>query len=237
MAVKLVLFDIDGTLLISQGIGREAKRRAMLERFDTVGDLDKHHFGGQTDWGILAALLAPHGYSSADIGAEILEYQTAMARHMNAVRENYHADALPGAFALLDTLRARADVLLGIVSGNTGMTAQIKLEMAGFDPADFPIGAYGQESPRRDDLTQLALQRAQQQARQTIAPSDVYVIGDTPADIQAARAIAAQAVAVETGYASRQSLVASQPDYLLADLREFLPRCFSRQQACLQAEG
>lgn len=220
--MKLVLFDIDGTLLISQGIGREAKRRAMTERFGTIGDLDNHDFGGQTDWGILAALLAPHGYSSADIGDEILPYQAAMARHMNAIRDSYRADALPGAFELLAALRARADALLGIVSGNTGATARIKLEMAGFDPAHFPIGAYGHESPRREDLTRLALQRAQQHARQTVAPRDIFVIGDTPADIQAARAIDAVAVAVETGYAPRQSLVASQPDFLLADLCGFM---------------
>ncbi|MCY4145102.1 MAG: haloacid dehalogenase-like hydrolase [Chloroflexi bacterium] len=224
--MKLVLFDIDGTLLISQGIGREAKRRAMTERFGTIGDLDNYDFGGQTDWGILAALLAPHGYSSADIGTEILQYQAAMARHMNAVRASYRADALPDALELLAALRARADVLLGIVSGNTRATAQIKLEMAGFDPAHFPIGAYGHESPRRADLTRLALRRAQQQARQAFAPRDIFVIGDTPADIQAARAIDAVAVAVETGYAPRESLVASQPDFLLADLREFMVTCF-----------
>ena len=220
--MKLVLFDIDGTLLISQGIGREAKRRAMTERFGTIGDLDNHDFGGQTDWGILAALLAPHGYSSADIGIEILNYQASMARHMNDIREQFTAGALPGAFELLETLQARADVLLGIVSGNTGATAQIKLQMAGFDPAHFPIGAYGHESPLREDLTRLARQRAQQYAQRTFAPRDIFIIGDTPADIQAARAIDAVAVAVETGYAPRQSLVECQPDYLLRDLREFM---------------
>ena len=220
--MKLVLFDIDGTLLISQGIGREAKRRAMTERFGTIGDLDNHDFGGQTDWGILAALLAPHGYSSADIDSEILNYQASMARHMNDIRGSYSADALPGAFELLETLQARADVLLGIVSGNTGATAQIKLEMAGFDPAHFPVGAYGHESPLREDLTRLARQRAQQHAQRTFAPRDIFVIGDTPADIQAARAIDAVAVAVETGYAPRQSLVECQPDFLLGDLREFV---------------
>lgn len=220
--MKLVLFDIDGTLLISQGIGREAKRRAMTERFGTIGDLDNHDFGGQTDWGILAALLAPHGYSSANIGFEILNYQASMARHMNDIRGSYSANALPGAFELLETLQARADVLLGIVSGNTGATAQIKLEMAGFDPAHFPIGAYGHESPLREDLTRLAQQRAEKHAQRTFAPRDIFVIGDTPADIQAARAIDAVAVAVETGYAPRQSLIECQPDYLLGDLREFM---------------
>ena len=68
---RLVLFDIDGTLLISRGIGREAKRRAMQEHFGTAGALDSHVFGGKTDWRILAELLEPHGISSADIGREM----------------------------------------------------------------------------------------------------------------------------------------------------------------------
>ena len=219
--MKLILFDIDGTLLISQGIGREAKRRAMTERFGTVGDLDNHEFGGKTDWGILVDLLAAHGYSSADIGREMPMYEAAMARHMNAVREQYRADALPGAFELLHHLRLRRDCVFGIVTGNTGATARIKLEMAGFDPARFIVGAYGHESPHRDDLARLALQRAETRSRYEFARRDIIVIGDTPADVQCARAIDAVAVAVETGYAPRESLVAAKPDFLLEDLRDF----------------
>ena len=219
--MKLVLFDIDGTLLISQGIGREAKRRAMLERFGTVGDLDNHHFGGKTDWGILVDLLAPLGISSAQIGREMAAYEAAMARHMAAARAQFTAHALPGACDLLAALRQRGD-LLGIVTGNTGATARIKLDMAGYDLAQFVIGAYGHESPQRDDLTKLALGRAQVQAGRDFAGEDVIVIGDTPADVQAARAIEAVAVAVCTGYAPRESLEACHPDFLLADLRGFL---------------
>lgn len=220
--MKLVLFDIDGTLLISRGIGREAKRRAMLECFGMTGDLDNHVFGGKTDWGIVADLLAPSGWTSDEIGRAMPAYEALMARHMREIRSHYRADALPHAMDLVCALRERDDALVGLVTGNTGKTAAIKLEMAGFDPAWFPVGAFGHESAERADLTRLALQRAREQAGRAIKGADAIVIGDTPADIEAARAIDAVAVAVCTGYVPREELVRSDPDFLLADLSAFL---------------
>ncbi len=220
--MKLVLFDIDGTLLISRGIGREAKRRAMLECFGVTGDLDNHVFGGKTDWGILADLLAPYGHSSADIGAAMAGYEAVMARHMREIRGRFRADPLPHAMELVRELRARADALLGLVTGNTAKTAAIKLEMAGYERDWFPVGAFGHESAERADLTRLALARARAQTDGTIESEDVIVIGDTAADIEAARAIDAVAVAVCTGYESRDRLIGSDPDFVLADLSTFL---------------
>ena len=221
-AQRLVLFDIDGTLLISRGIGREAKRRAMLEHFGMTGDLNNHVFGGMTDWGILAELLAPLGRSSADVGGEMADYQRIMARHMRDIRADYHAEAIPHAMELVAGLRDRDDSVVGLVTGNTAMTAEIKLETAGYDPDWFVIGAFGHESGERDDLTRLALERAVAHCGRAFAGIDVIVIGDTAADIQAARAIDAVAVAVTTGYGTREQLVESQPDFLLEDLSSFL---------------
>ena len=221
-AKKVVLFDIDGTLLISRGIGREAKRRAMQECFGQTGDLDSHIFGGKTDWGILADLLAPHGHSASDIGRHMPAYEAAMARHMREISGAYTADPCPHAMELVQSLRGRDDTLIGLVTGNTSMTAAIKLEMAGYAPDWFVIGAYGNESPDRDDLTRLARQRAGEHLGRDLNGAELIVIGDTPADIQAARAIDAVAVAVCTGYAERDSLIGCDPDFLLADLSAFM---------------
>ena len=218
---RVILFDIDGTLLVSRGIGREAKRRAMLECFGTTGDLDSHAFGGKTDWGILADLLAPHGYTKADIGHEMSQYETVMARHMRAISPAYTAEPTAHAQELLGALRQRPDTLIGLVTGNTSKTAVIKLEMAGFDPASFVVGAFGNESHERADLTRLARQRAGDHLGCQLNGSAFIVIGDTPADIEAARAIDAIAVAVCTGYAERASLIDSRPDFLLDDLGSF----------------
>ena len=222
--MKVVLFDIDGTLLVSHGIGREAKRRAMLECFGRTGDLDNHVFGGKTDWGILADLLRPHGYTKCDIGREIGKYEAVMARHMREISPAYTAAPVPHAMELVHALRERGDALIGLVTGNTSQTAIIKLEMAGFDPGWFPVGAFGNESPDRADLTRLARQRANDQLGRTLNGREIIVIGDTPADIQAARAIESIAVAVCTGYAERDSLIDSEPDFLLADLGRFVER-------------
>ena len=219
---QVILFDIDGTLLISRGIGREAKRRAMLECFGVTGDLDSHVFGGKTDWGILSDLLAPHGFSVADIGRDIARYEAVMARHMDEISGAYTAEPLAHAMELVRALRQRDDTLIGLVTGNTSKTAVIKLEMAGFDPNWFTIGAFGNESAYRADLTRLARQRANDYLGRRLNGSEIIVIGDTPADIQAARAIDAVAVAVCTGYSERDNLISSDPDFLLADLSAFL---------------
>lgn len=218
---RVILFDIDGTLLISRGIGREAKRRAMQEFFGKTGDLDNHVFGGKTDWGILAELLAPHGHSAADIGRDMPAYEAVMARHMRLLSSDYTAAPCPHAMELLQALRGRDDTLIGLVTGNTYRTAVIKLEMAGFAPDWFVIGAFGNESPHRADLTRLARRRAGAHLGRQLDGAELIVIGDTPADIQAARAIDAVAVAVCTGYAERDSLIGSGPDFLLADLSTF----------------
>ena len=220
--MKLILFDIDGTLLISRGIGREAKRRAMLETFGEVGNLDQHVFGGKTDWQILADLLAPYGKSPDDIGREMAAYERVMARHMRDIKDCYRADALPHALDLVTSLRDRADTIVGLVSGNTSMTADIKLEMAGFERDWFAVGAFGNEAAAREKLTRLALDRAEATAARSFAGPDVIVIGDTVADIDAARAIDAVAVAVCTGYTERGLLRDGEPDFLLDDLHSFI---------------
>ena len=221
---RLVLFDIDGTLLISRGIGREAKRLAMQECFGMTGDLDNHVFGGKTDWGIVAELLAPYGVSAEDVGRAMPAYEAAMARHMRAIMDGYRADPIPYAMELVSALRQRDHALIGLVTGNTSQTAAIKLEMAGFDRAWFPVGAFGNESAEREELTRLALQRASELTGARVKGGDVIVIGDTPEDIKAARAIHAIAVAVCTGYVPREALIGSDPDFLLADLSSFFDR-------------
>ena len=137
--------------MISRGIGREAKRRAMQECFGVTGDLDNHVFGGKTDWGILADLLAPFGRSAADIGRDMPAYEAVMARHMRQISGDYLAEPCPHAMELVQALRGRDDTLIGLVTGNTSRTAAIKLEMAGYAPDWFVIGAFGNESPDRDD--------------------------------------------------------------------------------------
>ena len=219
---KLLLFDIDGTLLRSKGIGREAKRRAMLEMFGTESTVLTHPFGGKTDWGILAELLAPYGQTPQSLGDIMAEYELLMEKHMMTLLDDFTATPCPCAQELIAELRQREDIILGIVTGNVSKTAKLKLQLADFDPTWFPVGAYGNESYSRNDLTPLALQRAIAYCGYDFAGTDIIVIGDTPADVECTRVIDGIAVAVETGYASTDSLIQAEPDYLLPDLSTFI---------------
>jgi phosphoglycolate phosphatase len=222
MITRLILFDIDGTLLMSKGIGRESKRRAMQEYYGEVGNIDNHVFGGKTDWYSLIELLEPFGKTSNDIGRELPMFENIMAQHMNDLRNQYVADTIPYAMELVNELRERDDTMVGLVTGNMSKTARIKLEMAGYDFEWFAVGAYGNESPDRNDLPRLAIERAQALTGQTFTGEQVIVIGDTAADIHAAQAVSATSVAVCTGFVHRDKLICQDPDFLLADLSTFV---------------
>lgn len=221
MIRKLLLFDIDGTLLHSKGASREAKALAMEEVFGTAANVRTHSFGGKTDWQILREVLEPHGVTGLEIGQKMPTFERIFAKNMAKIIPNFDVETLPGSTELLDYLQQRDDILLGIVTGNTSQTAPIKLKAAGFDPAMFLVGAYGSEADDRNDLPKLALDRAIAHVRQNISGQDVIIIGDTVKDVEAARAIGGVAVTVFTGFEDRQRLIDSKPDYMLDDLTTF----------------
>jgi phosphoglycolate phosphatase-like HAD superfamily hydrolase len=217
---RLLLFDIDGTLVLTRGAGRASTQAAMLEVFGTVGALDSYNFDGKTDWLIVTDLLTAEGFTSAEVAARLPAYQQAMRRHLERVIGTFNVEACRGALEAVRVLRRHNHLLMGLVTGNVAATAPIKLRAAGFDPAWFPVGAYGSEAISRDDLPPLALERAMRHWNCALLPQQVVVIGDTATDVACARALGAVAVAVRTGFASEEELRASQPDYLLDDLKQ-----------------
>lgn len=233
---RLILFDIDGTLLLTGGAGRVATRRAMEEVFGTSSRLDKHKFSGKTDWHTLVELLEEFGYDESRIGEVMERYQVAAAKHTAEVVGDFPVKACPGALDLVRALHKRDDVLLGVVTGNVAMAAPIKLRAAGFDPDWFPVGAFGSEKRDRDQLPPLALMRAMRHYHRHIDPEEVIIVGDTPMDVSCARALGAVAVAVSTGFSTREELEAAQPDFLLDDLTQFLDVVFGEQSAKLHRE-
>jgi phosphoglycolate phosphatase len=220
--IQLILWDIDGTLLMPKGVGRAATRLAMLEIFKTDAGIETHYFGGKTDWRTLLDLLPPQGFTEVAIRELMPAYEQAVAQHMTRIIVDYPVEQCPGAHALVNELHRRGQPAQGLVTGNSSSIAPIKLRAAGFDPDWFVVGAYGSESPDRNDLPFLAVERAEKLAGRKIAPEQVIVIGDTPADVACARALGAVAVGVRTGYAtSPTELDEAQPDYLLDDLTTF----------------
>lgn len=236
--MKLILFDIDGTLVWTRGAGRAGMIAAMTEMFadesnlkagqatglaERLADrLSTHQFGGKTDWFTLMELLGDEGFTSEEIVRYIPIFAQAMGRNIDGLIGNYPVTPCTGGLELINTLTQRDDVLLGLVTGNVHTSAPIKLRAAGYDPSVFTVGAYGDDHMSRDDLPSLAIQRASILHKRIFPASDVIVIGDTPADISCARAAGAVAVAVCTGFNPREELEALAPDHLLTDLTEFV---------------
>lgn len=219
---SLILFDIDGTLVWTKGAGRASTRLAMLEIFGTDNGLDSHEFGGKTDWRTLVDLLGDHVHETMPV--TMPHYEEAVGRHLTQIAAEFPITPVTAALETVTELRRRGAPLPGIVTGNVSTTAPVKLRAAGFDPAWFPVAAYGSEALERNDLPLMAVERASRLLGRQIPPHEVVVVGDTPADVACARAIGAVAVAVLTGYSPRAALEESKPDYLLDDLTHFFPQ-------------
>lgn len=217
----LVLFDIDGTLLHSNGSGRAAFMAALREVFELTQDVAGLRFAGATDRSVLYEALGPLGFAPAAVDARLPAFSAAMARQLAAIIADFAVQALPGALALVRDLYADPRARLGLVTGNVGLTAPIKLRAAGFDPAHFPVGAYGDEAADRSDLPPLAVQRAAVYWGHAFAAPRIVIIGDTPNDVICARSVGARALAVLTGgEASRAALAAAAPAAILPDLTD-----------------
>lgn len=217
---RLILYDIDGTLLRTRGVGRDATKRAMMDVFGTCSTIDTHYFGGKTDWFTLTELLEEHGFDSDTIKGHIPAFEQAAAKYMQEAFDlaPERVYALPGAVDVVHHTRNHEDTVIGIVTGNASVTAPVKLKGAGYDPLWFVANAYGSESMDRNELPPMALARAIEHSGWDIYPENVYVIGDTLADIECARALGAVAVSVLTGSGKREELEAAGPDYLLEDM-------------------
>ncbi len=218
----LVLFDLDGTLMRGKGLGRPVTEATISEVFGLNIDLASHWFGGKTDWHSLEELLIPHGVSADDIEQKLRDYMDVKVRIMAEMIKTIPMWALPGALETVQALRQRPHLTLGVLTGNVQTTAIFKLRSVGFDPEWFPVGAFGHEAVSRNDLPPIALERAVAYARREFAPDEVWIVGDTVADIECARAHNLRVVAVTTGFQSREDLIAAKPDYLIDDLRDLL---------------
>jgi phosphoglycolate phosphatase len=214
-AHTLVLFDIDGTLLDVHGAGRRAFSTALRETFGIDDDLQHVRFAGATDRGVLQHLRARHGHPLADEPA----FFRAMERALSAALAHEPPRVYPGVRPCLSHLSSSMAVTLGLVTGNGGRCAHVKLERAGLDRTIFDVGGYGDEHDDRDVLARLAVQRATAARGHDFAR--VFLVGDTPSDVRAARAIGAVAVAVTTGHFDRAALADAGADVVVDDLATF----------------
>jgi len=216
--VKLILFDIDGTLITSRGAGRRAMRTALERVFGAAGSIDQYDLGGRTDTRIVHDVMGALGWEPARVKDRLDDFFEAyLAGLTSEIGDGRHVVTLPGVSLVVDRLAQSADVVLGLVTGNIEEGARIKLLPTGLWP-HFRVGAYGSDHMDRRRLPSLAARRAHALVDHAFAPTDVVVIGDTPHDIDCARAFGAVAIAVSTGQYTRAALLAERPDHLFDDL-------------------
>ncbi len=218
--MKLLLFDIDGTLIRSHGAGREILAAALTELFGTAGPIDSYKMSGKIDYRIITDLLTAVGLTHDEIEANLPNVYALMAEKAHTAFPASDMTACPGVQPLLAALNQHEDALLGLVTGNISSTAPLKLAAAGIDPAQFKLGAYGSDAPTRNQLPIIAMQRARALTGRPFTGQNTIVIGDTPADILCARASKATAVAVASGWHAAHTLARYQPDHLLENLND-----------------
>ena len=218
--MRLILFDIDGTLLWSNGAGGLAMQRALTEVYGSSGILSQMSLAGMTDRSIVDAALSGAEFSAHDIRAGWDRFSDALAHHMARTVKERQVHPCPGVLSLLDTLGARDDVVLGLETGNLVTTARIKLRAAGINPDVFRVGGFGSDDGDRNNLPSIAAHRAESLMGQRFQGRSIVVVGDTPADVACGKAVGARTVAVSTGIPTYSELLQSSPDVLLRDLAD-----------------
>ncbi len=222
MKRKLVLFDIDGTILLTAGAGRRAILAALSDEVHDLTPLERVRFDGKTDPQIVAELLEvagrPESRESERVRAVCERYVGFLARELDHPASR--TTLMPGIPELLDRLEAHDDVVLGLLTGNVAEGAELKLRSGGIDPSRFRVGAYGSDAGHRPDLPRIAARRAAALFGHEPAGAQVVIIGDTPADIACGSCIDARAVAVATGSYSVADLAACAPHAVFENFRD-----------------
>jgi len=222
MTRKLVLFDIDGTLLLTAGAGRRAILAALREEIGEWAAFDQVRFDGKTDPQIVAELFHVAGHpqpsGSERVRAIGIRYVELLARELG--QPTSRTTVMPGVPSLLDRLEADPGVVLGLLTGNLADGAALKLRSGQIDPRRFRVGAYGSDSAERSELPPIAARRAERWFGRLPVGSEIVIIGDTPADVTCGLGVAARAVAVATGSHSVADLEACAPHAVFEDLSD-----------------
>ncbi|MBL8983152.1 MAG: HAD family hydrolase [Gemmatimonadetes bacterium] len=219
--MKLVLFDIDGTLLWTSGAGRRAMEAALVAHFGHAG-APGYRYDGKTDIQIVRESMREAGVDDSAIDARLDDVLAMYLERLGVEIEAPHTTMhrYDGVLELLDALDARADRVVGLLTGNIVAGAERKLRAVGVAPERFRLGAFGSDHEHRHELPGIAVRRAREELGLEFEGHRVIIIGDTPADIHCGRGIGARAIAVAQGHYTVEDLAVHEPAAVLPTLAD-----------------
>jgi phosphoglycolate phosphatase-like HAD superfamily hydrolase len=214
---KLVLFDIDGTLVDCGPQVRPLFAAALVEVFGTAGAIDDYDFAGKTDPGIALDLLTTAGFPADAVRAGLPRLRASYLDRLAGALDRQRMRLLPGVPEIVPQLARRADVVLALLTGNWEPGARTKLgrvDLNGF----FPFGAFGCDGFAREELPPVAWERAFRATGTRFRPEETLIVGDSLNDVACARAHGIPVLAVATGHTPAAALAAAGADWVVPDL-------------------
>jgi len=220
--MRLVLFDVDGTLLLTGGAGGRALSGAIAQIYTLPTGTEGVRYDGKTDPQIVREILSHHGqedrFNDEEVSSLFSIYLALLRKELTAGDDFL---VLPGAHELVRTLDRQENFLLGLATGNIEEGARLKLERAGLD-SFFAFGGFGSDAENRTDVIRIAMERGRQRNAQ-LKPENVFVLGDTPRDIVHAKEAGVCTLAVASGNYSLDALQSYKPDLAVASLQPIEP--------------
>jgi phosphoglycolate phosphatase len=216
---RLVLFDIDGTILSSGRTARAAFSAALVDVFGTAGDIDGYAFEGRLDPVIVTDLMREQGFEDAVIAAR---RDRALSLYLDRLEEMFRREKptlKPGIVPLLEEIAADTSVLPALLTGNVERGARLKLEAAGLWH-HFAFGVWGDDAPRREELGPVALARARELLGLSFTGPDCVVVGDSRHDVSCGLALGARVVAVATGRTPAAELAKAGATVVIQDFSD-----------------
>ena len=212
---RLLLFDIDGTLVSTGGAGVVALKRVIEKRYGVQDDLHDVEIAGRTDSGIATSILKKYGVSetTGNVSDFLDEYVGFLRQSLSTTG----GQILPGMLEILNQMKAKPDRVLGLLTGNVKRGAELKLQHYGLWDF-FEFGAFADDHHDRNFLGEFARKRAQEKHGHAFDAAQIDVIGDTGHDVACGQAFGARTIAIATGSWSREQLAAHKPDFLFDDL-------------------
>lgn len=217
--LRLLLFDVDGTLVLGNRANRRWFGDALMEVFGAAGDIDGHSFSGKIDPQIVTELVSGAGVAASVIEAGIPRVREAYLRRLGENLTPDHLELLPHVVELLERIDARQEVAMGLLTGNWEAGARTKLDCYELNRF-FPFGAFSDGQRVRGDLPPIALRRAAEVTGREFSAEETLIIGDSVLDIECAREHGMRCLAVATGYTAGLELEAAAPDWVIETLAD-----------------